>query len=252
MYKNILITGASSGIGASVAKRYAADKANLFLLGRDEVRLNSVAKECIELGASVVTKIVDVCKKKEMDEFFKTIQTPVDLVIAAAGVSAGTLGGPETAEQMTKVFDINIMGSINTVDFFINDMVRRKFSGHLAFVSSMAGIMGLPSSPAYSSSKAAIRILGDAMRGYLSKYGITLSVIIPGYVDTQMTRVNKYYMPFLMSSEKAAEIIYKGLNAKKGIIVFPKTIYYLMSILNLLPHQVSDWILKKLPGKSKL
>lgn len=127
-------------------------------------------------------------------------------------------------------------------------MITRK-KGNIAIISSMAGLIGLSSAPSYSASKACIRVFGEALRGYLKQYNVHTTVVIPGYIKTPMTDVNNFPMPFMISVEKAAEKIIKGISNNKGVIVFPITIYLLLKFLSFLPNQLIDYINSKLPGK---
>lgn len=248
-----MITGASSGIGEALAKAYARKGIKLILIARNKKRLEEIANYCISKGAEVLFKSLDLRKKDAIDGFLSEEKIEdIDLIIASAGVSAGTLGGPESQEQINTIFETNLFGTINTIIPVAHKIMIPKKAGHIAVISSMAGMIGLPSSPSYSASKSSIKILGDALRSYYKNYNITVSVIIPGYVETPMTKVNDYYMPFLISAQKAANIILQGLHNKRGIIVFPKIMYFLLKILNLLPYRIVDWILAKLPGKTEL
>lgn len=130
-------------------------------------------------------------------------------------------------------------------------MIKRKH-GTIVLISSMAGLLPLASAPSYSASKAAIKIFGEAMRSYLQSFQVQVCVVIPGYIDTPMTQLNKFPMPFKISAEQAAKIIIQGINNKKGLIVFPKVIYFLLKIISLFPYPLLDYINSKLPGKPSL
>ncbi len=250
--KVIVITGASSGLGAALAFEYARPGVTLCLTGRNSERLAEVAAKCKDLGAVVITTILDVRDENELAAWLLDIdkKTPVDLVIANAGVSYGTLGG-EDIKQVKDLFATNVDGAINTIHPLIDNMVARK-NGQIAIVSSMASFIALPSSPTYSASKAAVRYYGLALRGLLHKYKVNVSVIIPGYIATNMTAVNKFPMPFLMKAEKAAKIIRKELEKNKALIVFPKTMYFFIRLVNLLPLKFLIPLLASLPGKPNM
>ena len=176
------------------------------------------------------------------------LKTPVDLVIANAGISAGTGGGGESAQQVRRIFSTNIDGVMNSIQPLIPAMATRK-RGQIAIISSLAGIRALPSSPAYSASKACVRYYGDALRGWLAKNNVNVSVVCPGYVRTPMTDVNDFPMPFIMSAEKAAAIIAKGLERGKPRIAFPLALYIPLWLLSCLPVCITDPFFARLPAK---
>lgn len=248
--KTIIITGASSGIGAAMAAEYSNPNTRLFLFGRSIERLAQIEKICLAKNAEVQTFTADIRQENIIANYIKEItkQNKIDLLITCAGVSAGTLNQPETMEQVKDVFETNLNGTLNTIMPIIPHMIANK-SGTLVFISSMAGLVGLSSAPAYSASKAAVKIFGDALRAYLKKFNITICMVIPGYVETPMTEKNNFPMPLKISAQEAARIIVRGIEKKQGIITFPKVTYYLLKIFNLLPYQIIDYINAKLPGK---
>lgn len=249
--KSIVITGANSGIGAALSECYAEEGIVLNLLGRNQKRLESVASKCREKGAVVNIISADIRNEEVVSKWLYEIDDkyPVDLVIANAGVSGGTSEGNEPMSQVKQIFDTNLGGVLNTVHPLIPNMQSRK-KGYIAIVSSVAGLRGLPGAPAYSSSKVAIKAYGEALRGFLKKDGITVSVVIPGYIKTPMTEVNDFPMPFIMEVEKAALRIQKGISKRKPVIVFPVILYLAVLLLCNLPSSVSDFIFSRLPGKS--
>jgi len=208
--KNIVITGASSGIGKALAvayaNRYSSNKINIFLFGRNIENLTQTSKECQLFGVNCFIYQRDVKNKDEMSSTLREIdkQYPVDLVIANAGISAGTSAGVESQLQVSNIFETNINGVVNSIEPLIAKMIERK-NGQIAIISSLAGFRGLPSSPAYSASKGAVRIYGEALRGNLAKFGIRINVVCPGYTKTPMTAVNNFWMPFIMDSTKCAK-----------------------------------------------
>lgn len=247
---NIIITGASSGLGKALALEYAANGVVLGLVGRDDERLDEVARECFERGASVMTAVIDVCDSEMLSSWLLEFddQYPVDLCIANAGVSAGTGGGFEGLDQIHHLFNININGVANTLHPLTSRMIGRN-KGHLAIVSSVAGFRGSPTAPAYSTSKAAVRVYGQALRGLLAPEGVNVSVICPGFIKTPMTKVNPFPMPFIMNSDKAARIIRRGLKRNKGLIVFPWQMAILARLQNMLPDALINRIYRSVPAK---
>ena len=250
MKKNILITGASSGLGAALALEYAKTSNTLYLQGRSAERLEKIASQCRASGALVYTKIIDVTNAQEMKNWIEQADanTPLDLLIANAGISAGTGGDGESSEQVRRIFATNIDGAINSVQPIIPFMLTRK-SGQIAIMSSLAGIRALPSSPAYSASKACVRYYGESLRGNLLKEGVFVSVICPGYIQTPMTDVNNFPMPFIMNVQKAAKKIVKKLAKGQGRVAFPLTLYLPLWWLACLSPRLTDPIFSRLPAK---
>ncbi len=248
--KNIIITGASSGLGRALAVAYAANGINLFLSGRNLEKLQETKKICENLNAKVFIEIIDVKDELAMKNYLEKI-AEVDLVIANAGISAGTAGGTESTAQIKEIFATNIDGVLNTINPLITKMKAQK-RGQIAIISSLAGFRGLPSSPAYSASKAAVRVYAEGLRGNLANFGIEVNAICPGYIKTPMTDVNDFPMPFLMSAEKAAKIIKKNLEKNKSRIAFPFGLYFTVWLSALLSPVITDPIFAKLPGKKSL
>lgn len=226
---HVLITGASSGIGAALARRLARPDRRLTLLGRDAARLEAVAASCAGI---VETGLVDVCDKPAMQEAISRAfaAAPVDLLIANAGISGG---------DPSLLMAVNVQGVVNTVEPAI-PLLRAAGRGRLALMSSLAGFRGLPNAPAYCASKAAVRVYGDGLRGRLGRDGIGVSVICPGFIATPLTAENPFPMPFLMSAEQAAERIVCGLERGQAQIAFPRRLYWSILLGSLLPTGLTD------------
>jgi short-subunit dehydrogenase len=274
--KTILITGASSGLGAALAYRYAAEGVTLVLTGRDLDRLDQVAERCRQAGATVRHATVDVTAGDFMARWLAEVDdaTPIDLAIANAGISGGTGGTAtgESAEQTRAIFATNLDGVLNTVLPLAERMVARAAHraraaeaeekagrrradgpvGQIAIVSSLAGFRGLPGAPSYSASKAAVRVWGEALRVQLKPKGVAVSVVCPGFVRTPLTDRNPYRMPFLMEPDKAARVIVRGLARNKGRIAFPWPMHALVWLLAALPTPLTDRMLRRSPQKPAL
>jgi len=246
--RSVLITGASSGIGAALAEAYAQPGVRLFLSGRDAARLDEVRARCA--AAEVEVRVLDVADAKAMAQWIAEADStaPLDLVIANAGISGGTAGAGEGEDQVRRIFAVNLDGVLNTLWPVIPAMRARK-SGQLAIVSSVAGFRGMPGAPAYSASKAAVLAYGDALRGELHADGIRVSVVCPGYVVSRMTDANDFPMPFFMTAEKAAGIIKAGLSAGRARIAFPWPMRLIMTSFALLPACLRVWLFSRLPKK---
>lgn len=251
-YGSVLITGATSGVGQALALEYAKNGVVLFINGRDEKRLEQVVKACEEKGAKTFGKILDVTDNKAMKEWIeKSNQIKgLDLVIANAGVSRGSIGGEESFEQTKMIYDININGVLNTI-FPAIEVMKTSKKGQIAIMSSVSAYRGLPSAPAYSSSKACVKALGEALRVQLASKNIKINVICPAFIKSRITDANTCPMPFLMEAEKASRIIKSGLDKNKACISFPAIMTFAMWLFGSLPKFVSDPIMSLLPEKSK-
>ena len=233
-----------------MATAYADQNAHLFLSGRDAGRLEAVAERCRTKGAEVSTCVIDVTDTDAMASWIrKTDETvPLGLVIANAGISGGTGGGGETDDQARQIFATNLDGVVNTVLPAIAAM-RRRSRGQLVLMASLAGFRGMPSAPAYCSSKAAVRVWGEGLRGALAQDGIGVTVICPGFVDTPMTKVNRFPMPFLVGAEKAAVVMRDGIDANRARVSYPWPMAALLWLLAALPPAWTDCLLARMPAK---
>lgn len=247
----IIITGASSGIGAELAIAYAGPGVALGLTARSTERLQQVAAECISKGAIVETAAIDIADGAALEKWIDNFQR-VDLVIANAGISGGTAEGVDD-NAVREIFSTNVWGVLNTILAAVNKMKKQPAiqgsKGQIAIMSSVAGLRGLPTAPAYSASKAAVAAYGDALRGSLRKEQIDVSVIMPGYVRTPMTDVNNFIMPFILRPEKAAQKIKTGLSKNRKRIFFPFIMYGLLRTLAAMPYRLTDPLFRILPGK---
>lgn len=249
-FASILITGASSGLGAGLALAFARPGAALHLSGRNARRLDEVAERCRARGAEIHAATLDVTDREATAHWVAASEAarPLDLVIANAGISAGTSDGGESDEQARAIFAVNVDGVFNTVLPAL-PFLRARGRGQVGIMSSLAGFRGFPGAPAYCASKAAVRVWGEALRGELAPFGVGVSVICPGFVETPMTAVNRFPMPFLMDVERASRIMARGLARNRGRIAFPWPMHLLARVGACLPSAVMDAIAARMPLK---
>jgi short-subunit dehydrogenase len=252
--RHILITGASSGLGAALALDYAAPGLRLSLHGRNGARLAQIAEWARKRGAEVSAHTGDVTDTRDMAVWIDACDkmASLDLVIANAGVSGGTAirpgGHSESADQIRDIFAANVTGLFNTVSPALPPMIQRG-RGQIAIVSSLAGFRGYPNASAYCASKAAARVYGEGLRLEMARHNVQVNVICPGFVKTPMTDVNRFPMPLIMSAERAASLIRKGLAANRGRIAFPWRLYALVRLLTAVPQGLSDFIVARTPQR---
>lgn len=253
--RTILVTGASSGIGAALARAYAAPGIVLYVSGRNAERLAATSRDCRARGATVHETVLDVAHRNACENWVRDADAAraLDLVVANAGVGVNTELGKrsyaETEDTIRHLFAVNVDGVLNTVLPALEPMQARR-RGQIAIVSSLASFFGSPGSGAYCATKAAERIFGEALRRELAPYGIEVSVICPGFVRTAMTASNDFPMPFVMDADRAASIILRGLARNRGRIAFPLPMYLAVRLAAALPQSLIDAFSRRIPRKS--
>lgn len=215
-WRHVAITGASSGIGAALARALAGPGRSLSLAGRDPHRLAQVVGECKAKAADAWAAVVDVSRLDTLGAWLSSRARPIDLMIASAGVI------DEAGCPPQEVAEINFVGIINTIEAALPHMAEH---GQLALISSLASWRAQPAAPAYAASKAAVRLYGEAIRDRLAKDGLSLSLVLPGFVATPMLDGRRGPKPFLLSAERAADIMIDGLARRRATIAFPRAMY---------------------------
>ena len=245
----VLITGASGGIGAALARCYAASGRTLILHGRDTARLAAVARECEALGAKTCSAPFDLRDGPAAIAALRCLSTQyvIDLVIVNAGVSSMIGRGEEVEhwETARAVLAVNLDGALATIAGVLPEM-RRRGAGQLAVVSSLEAYIGMPVTPVYSASKAALKAYGEALRGWLAPQGIQVNVVLPGFVRTPMSDQYTAAKPWMMSPERAAHLIRRGLERNHARIAFPRVLAWGMWWLSVLPPVLSQRVLRAL------
>lgn len=245
--RSILITGASGGIGAALARAYAAPGITLALTGRNAERLAGIAEICRAAGAHVQSVILDITDQAAVKSWVEASdrERPLDLVIANAGMTGG-IGGDgasEPAADVQRMMSVNFGGVCNTLHPVIPAM-RSRGRGQLALMSSLAALRGLPYSPAYCASKAALKAYGEALGTELRPKGVNVAVILPGFVDTRLSRHVTGPKPFQRTPDQAARLIRRRLLQGRALIAFPFLLYAGTRLLAALPTAVADSILR--------
>jgi short-subunit dehydrogenase len=244
--KSILITGASSGIGEGLALHYARPGNTLFLSGRDKDRLEAVATECQKKGAQAHAHVIDVRDRPAMQAWIESCDdiAPLNLVIANAGIAVGSDGVEGMRDAAHNCYDINVNGVFNTIHPALELMAARKpypvTNGQIGIVSSVMGYVGTARSPAYSSSKAAMKSYGQALRGTFRGMGIGVTVICPGYVRSRLMGANMKGYPFMVEVDEAVKTTARALARNKARVTFPWQVLVLARLAINLPGWLAD------------
>ena len=252
MTRRIFLTGASSGLGAALARHYAG--ASAAILGLAARRGERLAQLAAELPARSLVYPLDVCDAAALAEaaadFIHRVGAP-DLVIANAGISTGTLT-EEAADlrAFARVMETNVLGMVNSFQPFIAAM-RQAGRGRLVGISSVAGIRGMPGAGAYCASKAAAITYLESLRVELSGSGIAVTTIVPGYIATPMTAVNTYPMPFLLPAAVAARRIARRIDRGASYAVVPWQMAIVARLLRVLPNPLFDLVFARAGRKPR-
>jgi short-subunit dehydrogenase len=252
--KTILITGATGAIGSALALAYAAPGCMLVLHGRNAARLREVAQACEARGARTETMALDLQEVNRLIAWLEEVglRHAVDLAIVNAA-TIGVLrpdGNGETWQDVQRIADVNVRAALATVTALLPYMMRRG-SGQIAVMSSLVAYFGLPVAPAYSASRAAVKIYGEALREPLARRGIRVSVVLPGFVKSDMSDQLPVPKLFMMSAEVAARRIQRGLAKNRARISFPFPLNLACWFLSVLPPALSQRMLALLGFKGK-
>lgn len=247
----VFITGASSGIGEALARHYAALGAVLGLAARDAQRLQALAGSLPTQAQVYALDVTDSAALAAAAGDFCACHGAPDIVIANAGISAGTRG--ELAADiavLTRILQTNVAGMAATLQPFIAPMRERR-SGTLVGIASVAGFRGLAGAGAYSASKAAAITWLESLRLELHGSGVAVLTICPGFVATPLTARNRNPMPFLLQAPEAARRIARAIAAKKSLAVIPWQMRLVFLFLRRLPNRWYDRLLARAPRKSR-
>jgi short-subunit dehydrogenase len=230
----IWVTGASSGIGAALARELADRGAQVAISARTEDKLTDVA------GGRMTVVPVDVTDRAATVAAGEAVRTALGGLDIAV-LNAGTWSQFDVTDWDSQAFadhlQINIMGTVHALEAVVPTMLADG-RGRIVGTASVAGYRGLPGSEAYGTTKAALLNLFEALRGSLAPRGIVVQTLSPGFVKTPMTDRNSFPMPFLISAEEAARSIADGIEKDKAEIVFPFPMMLTMKVARLLPTRV--------------
>lgn len=238
--KNIMITGATSGIGEALSKKYHNEGHKVIACGRDKKKLTAIE------SYTVKTCLFDMTKRNEIATATESIEA-IDILI----LNAGSCRYIDDAKNFDgDLFADVISTNLTSLGWLLQSFLPKvNRGGQVVLVSSSATILPFPRSEAYGASKAGIDYLANSLRLDLVKYDISVTLVHPGFIKTPLTDRNDFSMPFLLSSEEAAMRIYNGVKAKKRYLHFPKRLTLLLKLFSLLPSSLwQSLILRKHNG----
>ncbi len=245
---NILITGASSGIGLSIAREYLKQGHRVFALARSQEKLQALKTEYPQ---QVIVLVADISQLDQVNAVKHQVlekSAYLDLLILNAGTCEYLDANHFSSSVFNRVDSVNWRGNHHCLEVFLPLLMAAKhYSGipHLVGISSLAAILPLPRSEAYGASKVAFEYLLKSLQVDLYAQGLQVTIVRPGFVDTPLTQANDFDMPFITSSEKAARLIVKGIRAQQHMIQFPAPLVWVMKLIAVLPFALQKRLLQK-------
>jgi short-subunit dehydrogenase len=246
-YRVVVITGASSGLGAALAASYARPGVVLGLVARNRERLARTGAACRAAGARVESAALDVADAASMAAWIAAFDRahPIELLIANAGISAGPDpdNAGEPAATTLRQIEVNLVGAVNTIAPLVPALCERG-RGRIVAIASVAAFRGLPYSPGYCASKAGLRAYAEALRPRLARHGVGVTVVSPGFFASPMTDRWEGPTPFLATGERAARRIKRGIDRGAARVDFPWPLVLGMRFCDLAPAPIGDAILR--------
>jgi short-subunit dehydrogenase len=246
-YRSIVITGASSGLGARLATLYAGPQTALGLIGRNEARLGMIATRCAAAGATVECAALDVTDGAALAAWLVEFDRahPVELLIANAGIEFGPdpESPCESAELTLRQIAVNLAGAVQTIAPLVPAMCQRR-GGRIAAIASIAAYRGLPDNPGYCASKAGLRAYAEALRPRLQPHGIGVTIVCPGFFASPMSDRWDGPKPLLWSGERAARRVKRGIDQGRARISFPWPLALALRFCDLAPASIGDAIMR--------
>jgi len=247
-YRVVVITGASSGLGAALAVAYAGPGVAMGLVARNAERLAATEAACRGAGATVESAAIDVADAPALARWLEAFDSahPVELLIANAGISAGP--DPDSPGEPLALTErqlaTNLIGAVSTIAPLVPRLCERR-RGRVVAIASVAALRGLPYSPGYCASKAGLRAYAEALRPRLARYDVGMTVVCPGFFASPMSDRWQGPAPFLVSGDAAARHIKRGIDRGRPRIHFPWPLVFGMRFCDLAPAVIGDAILRR-------
>jgi short-subunit dehydrogenase len=239
----VMITGASSGIGRSLAVALAGKQARVGVVARRQERIDELVREVRAAGGTIEGMTCDISDRESTLSAIRGLADrlgPVDVMIANAGLGQTAGADPMNVPVFEQMVKVNVLGVAYAFEAVMESMLARK-SGHLVAISSMAAYKGLPGSAGYCATKAAAYTYCEGLRIELHNRGVAVTCVCPGFIKTEMTAGKTHPMPFLMTAEAAAERILRALARRPAVYNFPRRMSLLMRLTRFLP----DWFIAR-------
>ncbi len=252
--RKVFITGASSGIGKSLALIYAENGYKVGLASRNQEAIKDVAKQCEELGGKAFTYTLDVTQADACaniaERFIKDAEG-IDIVIANAGIGGEDKVMSGSSNAINNIIQTDLLGVTNTVMPFIPFM-KSQSKGKLVCISSVAGFIPLPNHGGYVGSKIAIRYIFDSWRLTLKKHNIKVITICPGFIDTPMVKGRGRNKLPMKSAPEAAKQFFEYINKGNATYIYPFYYKILIKLVRILPSKFYNWLINAIyPNKRK-
>ena len=246
-WKTAWVTGASSGIGRELALLLARNGVRVAVTARSADKLGELCK----LAPGLLAAPADVTDPAALKAAYERLRAELgvpDLAVLNAGVWDPMGAGDYTAERAHHSMQVNYLGIANCLELLMPDMIARK-QGRITLVASVAGYRGLPKAAAYAPSKAAVISLAEVLKTDLARHGVGVSLVNPGFVETPMTKVNTFPMPYMITAEDAARRIVRGLEQGKFEIAFPWQLAGMLKFARVLPYRWYFWFVTRFVAK---
>jgi NAD(P)-dependent dehydrogenase (short-subunit alcohol dehydrogenase family) len=238
----VLITGAGSGIGRQLALTLAGEGARIGAIDLQREGLERLETDLA--GRACVTAVADVTDRKALRTAVAQVEAaagPTDVLIASAGLGRATPAQPFSADEVSALIEVNLIGVVNSIAAVLEGMQQRR-AGHLVAISSLASYRGLPLMAGYCASKAGVNALMDSLRVELKPLGITCTTICPGWIRTPMTAPLDLPSHMLLDVEQAVAHMVRAIRGRRPFLAFPSQGVWQCRLLRYLPRHLSDWL----------
>jgi len=239
------VTGAGSGIGRALARRLAQTGWMVAASARTARDLDTLAAEVPGKITAFQLDVTDAAACAETARQIEAALGPVDLAVFNAGSYFPTTAEDFSVENFRRTVNVNLMGEVNCMGGVVPSMRARR-AGHIVLMGSLTGLVGLPTAASYGATKAALNSIAQAFKPDFERFGITISVINPGFVKTPLTDKNRFPMPFLISVDAAVDHILRGIARQRFDISFPSQMSFLIRLLAALPDRAKFAITRRM------